>query len=518
MSVPVKDGVCPYGEMTTTTIFPTTVFDDGNGNGAQENETGGHTTSPNVVFPINTNNTEAERNDTEPVGSPDSEKTQTDSDISTRLIYISTGGTVGLLMLVTLVVFVRVRARTSTKDKEASRLTTGFSPLPSKGIPLSESPGSGVEEAEPEKYHTLDEMAMAAEPTAHVQEEFDDEGYIRFNDGDTRSSRRLWRDVTRIYRPLPRTPKPPNSEQNALDMSSDSPYIYPDRSHSPRSKMVTVADVSTYNSLSSIYHKILDGTLPAPPMTSGQGLSEISETRPKPRPHCRLVSSDDHTYLGLVNLRPGLDIFGDVTEVKLVRSLSGDLELVNTDDESLAFTDYYTRIQLIQQEDRVVSVIGVLEKPSAPRVESVHMESIEDRVVSVIGVLEKPSVPRVESAHIDAIEEGHEKVFNAEPVHFGIVEDLVEPNTYNSIPPSTTPDGTEITSGGEAGDPGEEDAFNLEIIYLGSLELAENTYLDPCDYMTFLDIEASCTSYDSDGYLIALNIDTTNISANDPPS
>ena len=413
--VPVKDGVCPANSLTSTNI-------------------------PNMTVTYGNTN-EMEKPSLEVVDVSTVETEHTDVDTATSFVNVVTGTVGAFIAIVSLVVFINLFIRKKNKGKEVSQATSGSTSLsPSETTrPDSSSLETNGDETETAQYQTLDEMAILAEPVASW-EECDEEGYQKIIDGNFRDLRQIGRDMKKVFRPLP---KKPNPAENFM----------PD----------SLSDVSPYNSLSSPYLKVLDDQISDVPnsiSTTANG-HEFSNNPSRLRPHRRMVDLEDHQYLGLVNLRPNEVMFGHVTEVKLVRSKLGNLELVDRHDESPAFADYYTRIQLIEQEDNVLSVLGVLEKRS----------NDEDRI--------------------------------ARP---GNLKKGIEPYTHSSQPPAAS-DETSTTRWAEDVNPVETDQQCLEIFYFGSLELDEDINLTPCDYMTVLDIEANCKSSGGYGYLTPLDID-----------
>ena len=396
---PVKDGVCPTDSLFTTS-------------------------SPNITVSSGNNN-ETEKRLSEIIDIPTDETENSDFDTSVSIVFVLTGAAGAFILIVTLAAFINLHIRQKKRYKEISQVASDSCPTyPSR---IAQSLEVNGNEAETEAYHTLDEMAIKAEPVASLDES-DEEGYQKIKDGNIFNLLPIGRDVKKVCRPLP---KKPSQAANVIQESS--------------------SDVSPYNALSSPYLKVLDDQISAVPNSISKTTSghELSNNPSRPQPHRRMVDLEDHQYLGLVNLRPN-EMFGHMTEVKLVRSKLGNLELVDSHEESPAFADYYTRIQLIQGEDNVLSVVGVLEKTSCDEDKTPRSDNLETPAANV-----------------------------------------------ETLTTRCTKDDQSV----------EMDLPNLEIIFIGSLASDQDTDLSPCDYMTVRDIEATCKSSGGYGYLTPLDID-----------
>ena len=170
----------------------------------------------------------------------------------------------------------------------------------------------------------------------------------------------------------------------------------------------------------------------------------VAVSLPPPRPHKRLVDIKDHKAMGLVKLRPGQDVFGDVTDVKLIWTRTGNLELVSTREELPAFVEYYTRLLLINQTGGSLGIVGSLDSDTEPT---------NDYSSPYLQVL--PDVSRSDTP-------GFEPVSN-----------------------SNTSADENIRFSERTGKP----ISSTHLIYFGSVTLNQDVNLDPCDYLTVLDID-----------------------------
>ena len=136
--------------------------------------------------------------------------------------------------------------------------------------------------------------------------EFDDKGYLVLSDCNTKE---LSLDKSRDrneYRPLPHPPKPETAENLISSEGSSSSAGTDISSVKPPPYLSTLED-------------------PTSPKDSVSSL-------PPPRPHVRLVNLENLKYMGLVKLRQDQTRFGQETEVKLIRTQQGNLELVNVQE------------------------------------------------------------------------------------------------------------------------------------------------------------------------------------------
>ncbi|GFS23569.1 hypothetical protein ElyMa_003392700 [Elysia marginata] len=453
LSAPVKDGVCHDSGVSPST--PRSLIN------TTDTSILTNATIPNYPHGNITDNLEGNGTEEYMSGGERNISRSSGVEFSTTLISVLVGAgciTIGGASVIIVCIAVRKRG----KDKQITP-SASESPSPScflgsqaDSTPVETSETSN-EEMEVVKYHTLDEMANANEQeTAFV--EFDDQGYEVVRDDDTRDLHHsVARDESRSCRPLP---EPPNSAEDTLyptallegtprsfitnsllaTLPSTTDNMFVSRSSTPRDQNPSgskITAVSTSNE---------EGTI----------ASNRSDIRPAPRPHICFSELEDHTYLGLVDLTPDQNLFGHMTEMKLVRAPQGHLQLVSVQGELPACTDYYTRILLFKQEDDMLGVVGLLGKTFL--IENEH---------SCIDVPRHSKENRLPSEDSPSVSQDAE---------VKTPDDLANP-----IP---------------------------DIIYFGSLKSDLYTNFEPCDYLTALDTERSRKSSQSDDYLTVLDVDS----------
>ena len=361
-------------------------------------------------------------------------------------------GAVGIVLAVTAAFIACIIVKRKSKNINMRLLRAKLSRRSSSKTNSDHAPGDdgspGME------LHRLD--------TPDVQEtifgDCDEHGYTIIHDANTRNSRQDRRDMTRRCRPLPQRPVS-TDDASTIIVSETTASL--DQVDSPRSASLSFTGVSSSSLLSSPDSELRNEPRPIlvpsrKELTSDYRLSNI---RPRPRPHRRLVDLEDHEYLGLVNLRSHHTMFGQVSEVKLVRSALGHLELVSVDDESSAFTDYYTRIR----GDDQLGVAGVVKELPSSESNQLHPDTPRQRCV-----------------------------------------------THTCCPqqPASTEDSCDALVGYPGG---EADTMFLEIIYLGSLECEEDIDFSECEYLNVLDTDVKCKVCGGDVYLTPLDVDNINM-------
>ncbi|GFO07930.1 hypothetical protein PoB_003443500 [Plakobranchus ocellatus] len=88
-------------------------------------------------------------------------------------------------------------------------------------------------------------------------------------------------------------------------------------------------------------------------------LQTQSYDRPHPTPHKRQAESNLIEHMGVVNLPSGHPALSGHTQVRLVRTQWGDMELITLESDLAMFTDYYSRLQLLNMKDNELGVVGV---------------------------------------------------------------------------------------------------------------------------------------------------------------
>ena len=305
-------------------------------------------------------------------------------------------------------------------------------------------------------YHTLDEVVENVEHPQYIDVS-GDHGYTVISDCDTDEGCFDEGRGHKGCRPLPKLPEP-RSE------STDTP---------PRS-IVSASGFDSSSSMTSNSAATPNASLPRC-ATFCRDPTQPSDQRPQsllsphclaettqsmafpsvlPRPHKRLVDLKDHKYMGLVKLRQDQAVFGDVTEVKLIRTLTGHLELINAEEELPAFNEYYARLLLINQTGGSLGVVGVLDTEDKPTGDS----------------CKRPEPGTVDQAMMSPSK-------GAQAIH----QDMM----------------------------GKENPY---IIYFGALSLEENVSVNLCDYLTVLDIDPKDIDSDDDGCLTMLDLNNLNVS------
>ena len=202
------------------------------------------------------------------------------------------------------------------------------------------------------------------------------------------------------------------------------------------------------------------------------GPPDIPPRIPLPRPHKRRVDLDQHQYVSLVNLGPNPHspiTPNHVTEAKLVRTKEGQLELITVDDELAAFTEYYTRLLIINQGQGPLGIVGLLENDTTDANKREHLDFSDEKT-------------------------GHKTSTSDLAVSSGgfqIIEQMTE-------------DEEAIVDFDRACE-----SF-LYVYYIGSLDVGHDIDVSPCEYLTVLDTDASPLSFESGEYLTVLDIDRTN--------
>ena len=354
-------------------------------------------------------------------------------------MFIGIGAAVAVLLVVLVVVslcYKIIRKRKRDRGGSVSPTVMDSPTPPSSEIVKVESSRTietSSEEMEVVKYHTLDEMAVASEIETNL-EDCDDQGYTVIRVGSCRDWQMAGvRDESRVTRPLP---QPPDSVGKDFRTSSLENTARGDQTTSIPSMSLTTSS----KSLAPLDVNPPDGQ---PPLIHSMNRASSYTTRPPPRPHKRQVHLENHTYLGLVNIRPDHTAFSHMTEVKLVRTQHGHLELVSVQEELPALTEYYTRILLINQTDGDVGVVGLVEDTMDTSEREPCLNSLDERR----GSLTRGSdLSDLDCCWLDTLDKA---------VRY----------------------------------PDDLGYSRQDMIYFGSLDLKDNTSVSSCDYLTVLDID-----------------------------
>ena len=284
-----------------------------------------------------------------------------DINMSTENFFLWVGA-VGFLTLALTVVVIVCILRTKKMVKESSAPEVLSSPTPcSETNHAVQMVGETSElEIEAAKYHTIDEIAVAASIAAvgYQEERYDGQGYVLIQNKITNTfSQDDTTNKPRRFRPLR---EPPISNDKDLHVSSSETTTSTGKSSCPTSMSLPATDVAATSFPSSADRKARICSMTMFPTSHVQSTRypELSTIFPRPRPHKRQVDLDDHTYLDVVKLRPD----SAITEVKLVRTQYGKIQLVSDKEDIPAFRDYHTRILLINRKEKVLGVGGVVDK------------------------------------------------------------------------------------------------------------------------------------------------------------
>ena len=481
---PVEDGVCPEESYTTTIVTPSvssttvreisTVFEMPN----EKNDTTTITPSSPTTEVESSRSSFEKYNDS--VGDPDFENkirpnrkdndkekkdtlNETRSSEDNGSIIVPMPVLVGAVTngVIILVVAIVVSCRLS-KDKKSERnkIVCDIAAAQNSQTIFTESDRAGImraqtlnENLERVVYHTLDEVADNVEHQPPF-DKCDEQGYTVISDCDTKDF--LSNDSRdRKCRPLP---QPPNVRTANKIICSEPPTD----SSAGQCPSLWASNSSAGTDVSSVKPPPYMSTLedPASPKDSVSSL-------PPPRPHVRLVNLENLKYMGLVKLRQDQARFGQETEVKLIRTQEGNLELVNVHEELPTLKEYYTNLQLIKQRNGSIGVVGLLEAVT-------------------------------ESAGNDGSADQPLPIKRSEYVTFDPETPLPRENAVDE----------------DANSPcDEEKRSNPCTVYFGSVELNAGVKVNPCDYLSVRDINPSDMSARSDGYLTVKDLENI-----DPPA
>ncbi|GFS24869.1 hypothetical protein ElyMa_001673400 [Elysia marginata] len=421
-ALPVKEGFCPNKRMTSTTLsmLETTYYKADSLSSAFTIES-----SPNDSDLTTIRIQEMRGLDENITGSVKENTRNAGFDI--LLLYVGTAVacsiTVLMLVIVSCIVIKRRDNEKLSVNNPLQRTFSNESYTDPTTAETDETSGDGKEEV---GYSLLDEMIMVSEQNAAFLQRGDQGFSFKQNGGMQHVHRDSSRNERLSCRPLPILPKSEDEQTYLRVLPED--ILSSGISNFTHLINTTITNNGSTSRLSkpivsnpSERHVILNSN-GLTQTASGSEFSNIYD-HPLPQPHRRLEHVQDHKPLGLVNLTPEQALSSHVTEVKLVKTSDGHLELVSGLDESPVFTDYYTRILLIDRNQDGLGVVGLREGT-------------------------------------DGIEN---KTFIPSPV--SEIQNRLEEKSYK------------------------ERQFELEIIYIGSLDLEDDLKIEPCDYLTVLDTE-----------------------------
>ncbi|GFO07933.1 hypothetical protein PoB_003443800 [Plakobranchus ocellatus] len=174
---------------------------------------------------------------------------------------------------------------------------------------------------------------------------------------------------------------------------------------------------------------------------------------PNPTTHKRQGESNQIEHMGVVNLPSGHPALSGHTQVRLVRTPWGDMELITLESDLPMFTEYYSRLQLLNVKDNGLGVVGV----SAGQADNDSHKYLD--------ILETQETVSKQSLH-------------------STQEEQTDSASYTRSSLNN----------------------HLYIFYFGSVELTETATVNPCDYLTVLDIDPEKVATANSGYLTVLGV------------
>ena len=434
-----------------------------------------------------------EKDDANPRQTATTSRASRNNSLSLPTIIII-GTLVGGLLLITgsLIVYKYLKSREKAMANISTEIhPSGHTPEAEPDIALQETRTEGEELV---GYFTLDEVSSYAEPETNF-EELDDEGYnIVQNCATTADGAK----DERRCRPLQQPPVSSSMEQN-IEAKSHSMSMTKTATSSSTKVATRAANTLIVNPSSVLDpqppkchqrsagsnktpdnpqpHRLVRTTGPPdiPPHTPNPrphrlvrttGPPDIPPRIPLPRPHRRRVDLNQHQYVSLVNFRPDPHspiTLNHVTEAKLVRTKEGQLELISVDDELATFTEYYTRLLIINQGQGSLGIVGLLENDTTNSDRREHLDFSDERT----GHKTNTSDLAVSSGGFQIIEQ--------------MTEDAIDfDRAYESF---------------------------LYVYYIGSLDVGHNIDVSPCEYLTVLDTDASLLPFEDGGYLTVSDTD-----------
>ena len=450
---PVRDLVCPVERPGTSQFSNSTIQDT------------------TITFLTRNDSTGDIRNGTD-FGRGDT--TERESFVS-GMTYTGVGGGTLVLVLAALGLYRYTKENKKKRNDEGNPASFGQSHSSSElsrvDSDRAEATSSSREDLEIVMYQTLDEVTddIDGQPNGGGVDE-QDYDLVMDCDNDVGDECR----ASKCPRPLPRPPKP-GREENRTRLRTPPGTRVAKSLSLIKSKPTATSDASNLRSpgFSSISTQPSD---PRPqPLLKSQCLAETAQsmTFPSvlPRPHKRLVDLKDHKSIGLVKLRQDQAVFGEVTEVKLIRTLTGHLELVNIEEELPVFVEYYTRLLLIKSTEGSMGIAGLVDTHEDLSGENKFTQQLPP------GRGEKK-----ESS-------GSEIIASSNNKHARYSDTVDKPNPT--------------------------------MIFFGSVSLDDDVRVDQSDYLTVLDIDRCDTSTSSDGYQTVLdtenNLPTSSDTCPEPP-
>ncbi|GFO07936.1 hypothetical protein PoB_003444100 [Plakobranchus ocellatus] len=414
---PVKDGTCPTPEIPTSTGATfNSITNRWSMNATELNDTSidsisdTTTTSGGVVNSISTIE---------------------QSKSSITLPYIGAG--VGAFLLIVEVVTYSgcLYRKRKLKYSSAASPVTSSSEISASNSSRSLPDHMTSDDLEAGGYQTL---AEAVDGTGDAEEAPECDADVYNIIGECVAGHDRWLNTnTRSCRPLP---VPPESDGSISRMSSLAATSEFSRSLPALLQIKTARPAETDLSLPNIQ----PGTQSCDP--------------PNPTPHKRQAESNQIEHMGMVNLRGGHPALSAHTQVRLVRTPWGDMELITLESDLPVFTEYYSRLQLVNIKDNGLGVVGV----SAGQTDNDSHKYLD--------ILETQEAVSQQSLHSTQEEQTDSALYTR--------------SSLNN---------------------------HLYIFYFGSVELTESATVSPCDYLTVLDIDPEKVVTANSGYLTVLDVD-----------
>ncbi|GFO07931.1 hypothetical protein PoB_003443600 [Plakobranchus ocellatus] len=415
---PVKDGTCPTPDAPSSSVVTTSsVTNKYSTNVIEMNDT----STGSIADAITTSG-----------GVVNSVRSTKGSKSLSPLPYIGAG--VGAFFFIVAIATYSgyMHRKRKLKDSTAAGPVTSNSEISASNSSrsLPDNHTNNDEEADEAGYQTLDEVVDGA-ADAEQAPECDADGYNIIR--DCAVGHDCWTNTDKKRcRPLP---EPPESDGSVPGVLTSAGTLQSSMSL-PASSLSKTASLST-----------ADHSLP-----NDQSRPQ-SHDRPNPTPHKRQAEPNQIEHMGVVNLKSGHHALSGHTQVRLVRTPWGDMELITLESDLPVFTEYYSRLQLVSMKDDGLGVVGV---------STGQADSDSHKYFDVLETQEPVSKQSLQSTQ-------HEQTDSASYTR----------SSMNS---------------------------HLYIFYFGFVELTETATVSPCDYLTVLDIDPEKVATANSGYLTVLDI------------
>ncbi|GFS24890.1 hypothetical protein ElyMa_001674100 [Elysia marginata] len=267
------------------------------------------------------------------------------------------------------------------------------------------------------------------------------------------------------------SPPPVSSTPGAFSPSSTT-----DNGNLPATCTTTDSSSSSTSSTSSTVPLLATSTHPnallgsrtRKPVTNDESASKAmpTQTLPNPAPHKIPQRENQYDHLGLVNIRSSYQSLSQYSQLKLVRSKQGGIELVTPQDDLPAVEELCSGLQVISLRNGSLCVLGLLEEPPS---DDYH------KYFKILN-MGNDQRPRDEAS----------KGSSLKRKKGGLVQD---PQQSAGLP-------------------------EMQAIYIGSLELENAQTLvstEYGDYLKLVDIDTAEAFSDDGGYLRVLDIEEANI-------